>query len=71
MSWKLRIQPSASTEVRTCVQAGVIMGTARVLKMEYVLYAADLSELAFLNSRLYLFSFFFSCGVFFSSYNMK
>lgn len=40
------------------------MGFAHVLKMEHILYTAEQSELAFLNSRLYLFSFFFSCGFF-------
>lgn len=71
MSWKLRIQPSASTEVHTCAQAGVITGITHVLKMEYVLYAAEQSQLAFLISRLYLISFFLSLRCFFSSYNVK
>lgn len=51
MSWKLRIQPSASTEMHTCVQAGVIMGFTHVLKKEHVLYMAELGELAFPNSK--------------------
>lgn len=51
MSWKLWIQPSASTEVHTCVQAVVVMGFTHILKKEHVLYVAELSELAFLNSR--------------------
>lgn len=57
-------ETSASTEVHTCVQAGVIIGIAHVLKMEHVLYAAEQSQLAFLNSKLYLFSFFFPCDFF-------